>query len=62
MLNDTKPEYLGDGAYATIQRNALFLTTGNHDPRHAEMLIVLEPQELKALIKYLRRNNPDILL
>lgn len=47
-------EYLGDGVY--VQKDeygGIVLTTGNHEPRLADNIIVLEPEVAERLVKYL---------
>lgn len=50
----TNPQYLGDGAYCHINEYGhLVLTTGHHEPQRADNIIVLEPEVLAALEKYI---------
>jgi hypothetical protein len=53
--NVLKPEYLGDGVYATDDGYAVTLTTGSHVPADAQNTIVCEPEVLLALDHYLTR-------
>lgn len=51
------PQYLGDGVYIhTNPQGQLVLTTGHHDPRHADNTIYLEPQVLQMLQKYIQQH------
>lgn len=48
------PTYLGDGVYAKQDElGRLVLTTGDHDDARADNRIVLEPEVVAALIRYL---------
>ncbi len=48
-----KPEYLGDGVYASYnERGQLVLTTGHHLETEADNIVYLEPKVLSALLKY----------
>ena len=49
--------YLGDAVYACIDGDDLILSTGSHWPLAADMVIVLEPDVLAALIRYLTSNG-----
>lgn len=53
--------YLGDGAYATVDKDAfhpLILTTGHHDPEQAENVIYMEPSVMIALVDVIEREFP----
>lgn len=51
-----KPDYLGDGVYATAQMGgSVLLTTGHHLENYADSVIVLEPEVLAALDRYRER-------
>lgn len=52
------PEYLGDGVYITLHAGRYILTTGNHDPKIADNVIVLEPEVLNALLVWLNIRKP----
>ncbi len=50
------PEYLGDGVYVSFSPfGEVVLTTGHHEPAQADNTIVLEPQVLAALEKWVER-------
>jgi hypothetical protein len=56
----TNPQYLGDGCYAhRDELDRLVLTTGHHDPESAYCTnaIVLEPEVIAALVKYINDNR-----
>ncbi len=51
-----KPEYLGDGVYASQDLSSgfpLVLTTGDHRPTLADSKIAFEPDVLNRLQEYL---------
>lgn len=49
-----EPRYLGDGVYVTdLAQEGIMLTTGNHDPNEADSIIMLEPEVVIFLVKYL---------
>lgn len=53
-------QYLGDGVYASIDVNAtnvVTLTTGHHDPAHADNVIYMEPSMVNMLSELLRRER-----
>lgn len=53
------PDYLGDGVYATDDPQGLILTTGHHLPASADNTIMLEPEVIVALERYLERMKAD---
>lgn len=56
MQDPIKPDYLGDGVYATYtESNSIMLTTGHHRPAYAVNVIYLEPEVMKALVRYATR-------
>lgn len=50
-----KPEYLGDGVYASFDGYMVGLTTGSHD---AGVQVYLEPSVFEALTRYAERCWP----
>lgn len=60
-LSPTAAEHLGDGAYATITPHHLILCAGHHLPSQASDEVYLEPSVIRALVEYIKRNNPDFL-
>lgn len=52
-----KPEYIGDGVYASYNERTghLVLTTGNHEAAKADAVIYLEPVVIHALLVYIAR-------
>jgi hypothetical protein len=57
----TNPQYLGDGVYASLdQWGRLVLTTGNHQPNECDDMIVLEPEVIAALVRYLENAFPKM--
>ena len=50
-----RAEYLGDGVYATYDGFAITLTTGHHLQEEAGMIIYLEPDVIKALLKFVKK-------
>ena len=52
----TSPTYLGDGAYCHLDpAGRVVLTTGDHDPKKADNVIVLEPEVLGAFFDWFER-------
>ncbi len=48
-----KPEYLGDGVYATAKEDgSIMLTTGDHNQLEADNVIFLEPEGFASLDRY----------
>jgi hypothetical protein len=46
--------YLGDGVYVHLdESDRIILTTGHHEPEQADNTIVLEPEVLDALKRWL---------
>lgn len=46
--------FLGDGAYASLDDyGRVVLTTGHHDPRQADNVVVLEPEVLAEFERWL---------
>lgn len=55
-----KPEYLGDGVYASSTAEfPLVLTTGHHEPALADNKIAFEPEVIAALEIYITRIKQD---
>ena len=52
-MSATHHRYLGDAVYAFQNGYGITLLLGNHDPREAEHIIVLEPEVIASLEKYL---------
>lgn len=58
----TSPEYLGDRVYATEESSgSITLTTGHHEPAHADDVIYLDREVIDALLRYIKkaRDNYD---
>lgn len=53
--------YLGDGVYAQIDPRGLVLTTESHELGDANNIIVLEPEVLAALEKYVAKQREKSL-
>lgn len=54
------PEYLGDAVYVAEDEyvpGAIRLTTGHHDPIHASNTIILEPEVVEALLRWLNQKQ-----
>lgn len=45
-------DYLGDGVYAGHDGYQVWLTVGSH---HSPELVALEPETIKALVRYAKR-------
>jgi hypothetical protein len=50
LMADEKPEYLGDGVYASFDGWHIWLKTGSHDDPGNK--IALEPSVYEALMRY----------
>lgn len=56
MENPIAPDYLGDAVYATHKEgNVIMLTTNHHNPSYSNDTIYLEPEVMKALVRYATR-------
>lgn len=55
MSTPVPPDYLGDAVYATDDGYGLRLTTDHHEPAHAGNVIVLDPEVIAALERYIAR-------
>jgi hypothetical protein len=56
-------EYLGDGVYATIDltaANPIILTTGHHNPAHADNVIYLECVHLLSIAELVDREREAV--
>lgn len=58
-----EPRYLGDGVYASVIKDCVVLTTGNHNPQLADQVIIIDdevrPKLAQFMIDYLdeRKRN-----
>lgn len=53
-------EYIGDGVYLTYDRNAanqVTLTTGHHDPRHADNVIYMGVEMIDRAVRLIRESD-----
>jgi len=56
-----RQEYLGDGAYVTIDRDfegQIILTANHHNPELATDVIHLEPSAVDLLAKLINKSRP----
>lgn len=56
----TKPQYLGDAVYICLDPYGVVLTTGHHLEEEASQVIILEPEVVQALVKYIKTNLPHL--